>query len=198
MHHLTDCAGPPPSLLLALQWISAHKAFVEPRTALSISVDTVHSLHFHMGWKEKQCSPADLSNPSLTTSCLTLIFKAPNSTQRKAACYGMSDFPWKKYFLFFESYSYLLVLLPSFPLALSMFSLYFLLALLPGKNSFALTLASFLLKIGYLPEWRDKPMIVKLRHQYTENPSVFRVDFVYLWYRKTGNQNAQFKIKTPC
>lgn len=39
MHHLTDCAGPPPSLLLALQWISAHKAFVEPRTASSISVD---------------------------------------------------------------------------------------------------------------------------------------------------------------
>lgn len=110
MHHLTDCAGPPPSLLLALQWISAHKAFVEPRTALSISVDTVHSLHFHMGWKEKQCSPADLSNPSLTTSCLTLIFKAPNSTQGKAACYGMSDFPWKKIFSVFWK----LFLSPSF------------------------------------------------------------------------------------
>lgn len=118
-----------------------------------------------------------------------------NSQQhpKKSCMLWQEWFPLKKYFLFFESYSYLLVF-PSFPLSLPMYFFVFL-VLLPDKNSFALTLASFLLKICYLQEWRERPMTVKLRHQYTENPNVFRVDF-YLWYRKTGNQNAQFKINT--
>lgn len=182
MHHLTNCGGPPPSLLLALQQSLLILCILCAFTALPYGLQGEAVVFC---WSVKSIINHLLSHSNLQSS----------QQHRKKDCMLWQEwFPLKKIFSVFLKVT---LISSFFHLSLSMYFFVFL-VLLPGKNVLAFTLARFLLKAGCLQERREKPMIVKLRHQYTKNSNVFRVDFVYLWYRKTGNQNAQFKIKTLC
>lgn len=187
VHHLqlTDCTGPPSSHFLPLQWIIAHKTLVGPKPALTISLRWYHLI---------TALPYRLKGGA-GDSCWSVKF-----IQRKGAvCCSTSDFHWKKKNPIFLGYTYLLVFLPRFPPMQSTFSLFFLLVFDTDKINIALLLASFSYKSGfYFPAWREKLMLVKLRHQYTGNLDGFRVCFVFLWYRKTGKQRAQLVIKALC
>lgn len=142
--------------------------------------------HFHTDWREEQGTTADLSN----------------SSKEKELYVAAGVISTEKYFFknpIFQNYTYLLVFLPPLPPVLSMFSLFFLFAFETDKIKIALLLASFSYKSGfYFPAWKEKLTLVKLRPQYTGNLDSFRVCFVFLWYRKTVKQRAQFMIKALC